>query len=84
MHFCKIENFTYGEINERSFSNPHPRSDSGVVVILGVSEGPGWELVSFSTITTTPERRVDGLHGRGHGDRYLGIVGVLLKRSNKT
>ena len=24
MHFCKIENFTYGEINERSFSNPHP------------------------------------------------------------
>ena len=21
---CKIENFTYGEINERSFSNPHP------------------------------------------------------------
>ena len=25
MHFCKIENFTYGEINERSFSNPHPR-----------------------------------------------------------
>ena len=24
MHFCKIENFAYGEINERSFSNPHP------------------------------------------------------------
>ena len=24
MYFCKIENFTYGEINERSFSNPHP------------------------------------------------------------
>ena len=24
MHFCKIENFTYGWINERSFSNPHP------------------------------------------------------------
>ena len=23
-HFCKIENFGYGEINERSFSNPHP------------------------------------------------------------
>ena len=23
MHFCKIENFTYGEINEQSFSNPH-------------------------------------------------------------
>ena len=22
--FCKIENFAYGEISERSFSNPHP------------------------------------------------------------
>ena len=25
MYFCEIENFAYGEINERSFSNPHPR-----------------------------------------------------------
>ena len=24
MYFCKIENFAYGEINEQSFSNPHP------------------------------------------------------------
>ena len=24
-YFCKIENFAYGEINEGSFSNPHPR-----------------------------------------------------------
>ena len=24
MYFCKVENFDYGEINERSFSNPHP------------------------------------------------------------
>ena len=24
MYFCDIENFAYGEINERSFSNPHP------------------------------------------------------------
>ena len=24
MYFCKIENFAYGEINERSFNNPHP------------------------------------------------------------
>ena len=24
MFFCHIENFAYGEINERSFSNPHP------------------------------------------------------------
>ena len=26
MYFCEIENFAYGEINERSFSNPHPRT----------------------------------------------------------
>ena len=25
MYFCETENFAYGEINERSFSNPHPR-----------------------------------------------------------
>ena len=24
MYFREIENFAYGEINERSFSNPHP------------------------------------------------------------
>ena len=24
MYFCEIENFAYGKINERSFSNPHP------------------------------------------------------------
>ena len=23
-YFCKIENFAYGEISERNFSNPHP------------------------------------------------------------
>ena len=26
MYFCHIKNFPYGEINERSFSTPHPRS----------------------------------------------------------
>ena len=30
-YFCKIENFAYGEINERSFSNPHPWSGSQLV-----------------------------------------------------
>ena len=25
-YFCEIENFAYGEIDERSFSNPHPWS----------------------------------------------------------
>ena len=27
MCFCQVENFAYGEIHERSFSNPHPTSD---------------------------------------------------------
>ena len=26
MYFREIENSAYGEINERSFSNPHPRA----------------------------------------------------------
>ena len=26
MYVCHIENVAYGEINERGFSNPHPRS----------------------------------------------------------
>ena len=25
MYFCEIKNFAYGEINERSFGNPHPQ-----------------------------------------------------------
>ena len=25
MYFCHVEKFAYGKINERSFSNPHPR-----------------------------------------------------------
>ena len=28
MYFWQIENFAYGEINERSFSNPHPSAVS--------------------------------------------------------
>ena len=24
MYFCKIKNLVYGEMNEQSFSNPHP------------------------------------------------------------
>ena len=27
-YFCKMENFVYGEISERSFRNPHPRTAS--------------------------------------------------------
>ena len=31
-YFCKIENFAYGEISERSFSNPHPRKDMYITI----------------------------------------------------
>ena len=31
MYFCHIENFAYGEINERSFRNPHPRKRLGAI-----------------------------------------------------
>ena len=31
MYFCVTENFAYGKINERSFSNPHPRLGLGYV-----------------------------------------------------
>ena len=38
MYFCHIENFAYGEIDERSFGNPHPRNAHGVKPksILGI------------------------------------------------
>ena len=33
-YFCQIENFAYGEVDERNFSNPHP--------------GPLWDYLWFS------------------------------------
>ena len=30
-YFCEIDNFAYGEIDERSFSNPHPWRNRAVV-----------------------------------------------------
>ena len=35
-YFCNIENFAYGEINERSFSNPHSRPNSRLCDIKGI------------------------------------------------
>ena len=32
MYFCHVEKFAYGEINQRSFSNPHPWSGAQVMV----------------------------------------------------
>ena len=33
-YFWKIENFAYGEINERNFSNPHPRAGVKYVFVF--------------------------------------------------
>ena len=36
-YFCKIENFAYGEISERSFSNPHPWPPSSPVAAFNMA-----------------------------------------------
>ena len=48
---CKIENFAYGEISERSFSNPHPRSAIELIhkspnasVYISVLNGALWDM----------------------------------------
>ena len=33
MYFYEIENFASGEINERSFSNPHPSAEKFKIVL---------------------------------------------------
>ena len=39
-YFCKIENFAYWEISERSFSNPHPWISYSLLVKESLSERP--------------------------------------------
>ena len=54
-YFCKIENFAYGEISERSFSNPHPRTASSRR-LHGVGEKlrtPRRDKVQFAFHTVT-------------------------------
>ena len=47
-YFCKIENFANGEINERSFSNPHPSS-----VQANFTE---YAYIDFMNMTSTDRR----------------------------
>ena len=56
-NFFKIENFAYGDINERSFSNPTPSSASHsttVTYVIEVSEG-GPVLRRISIYHLVPE-----------------------------
>ena len=48
-YFCKIENFAYGEISERSFSNPTPGPNCVVLAWTGdeLSRGQAQNGVSF-------------------------------------
>ena len=46
MCFCKIENFSNGEINERRFSNPHPRR----IVDRDMCQWHTWNMIcAFTT-----------------------------------
>ena len=36
MYFCHTENFAYGEINKRNFSNPHPLLGAGISSVASV------------------------------------------------
>ena len=56
-YFCKIENFAYGEINERSFSNPHPWSGAWPIIIIHhccmsiLSRPPTWWSHDMETLS---------------------------------
>ena len=43
MYFCKIENFAYEEINERSFINPH-LNPQVVVVLMFCTKWKNWKV----------------------------------------
>ena len=50
MYFWQIQNFAYGEINERSFSNPHPWLGQHLRWFLA----PGSEEYSANTVEYAP------------------------------
>ena len=49
MYFWQIQNFAYGEINERSFSNPHPRYVT--VGIAAIEKLPEHDGVKYASAT---------------------------------
>ena len=51
-YFCKIENFAYGEINERSFSNPHPSPNC----CEGLTETPKCDTLMFTLLSDNTNR----------------------------
>ena len=49
MYFWQIQKFAYGEINERSFSNPHPRYV--IVGIAAIEKQPEHDGVTYASAT---------------------------------
>ena len=41
MYFCHVEILAYGKINERSFSNPHPRTEHWLLLKSHILSAPG-------------------------------------------
>ena len=62
-YLCKIENFAYGEIDERSFNNPHPWS-----VLAGVNKGLHLPPLNHGVVR----------NDRGAGGLLVGTSGIVL------
>ena len=94
-YFCKIENFAYGEINERSFSNPHlstvspfhtaarnngPYSD----VIMGAmaSQITGVSIV-YSTVIQAIQQNIITLRHWPWWGEFTGAGEFLSQRASK-
>ena len=90
MYFCNIENFTNGEINERSFSNPHPWSGT----ICSRSLAP-WTILSISTNDDEQSSpnflthdlslrwRHNGHHGVSNHQHHQCLLNRLFRRRSK-
>ena len=75
-YFCKIENFAYGEISERSFSNPHPSAGKVTLKSLG-NIGQHMAALKRNMMTSSNENifRVTGpLYGEFTGHRWIPLT----------
>ena len=90
--FCNIENFAYGEINERRFSNHHPRMALGKTnvildifhTLLGILDKISLPLYLYWRIYTDKLNDCSALqYNKQEGPRMaLGYIDCLLQRAN--
>ena len=69
-YLCKIENFAYREISERSFSNPHPETQG----ITAVKSQTLTCIYHFESIVQWRWSRHQFSNVRYHGMPYLGTI----------